>query len=96
MAVRVLRRVPAYRRLQAAMLRSRAWAAADAQFFAPRKRSLFDRLSALGDDPTVVDLGAGAGSNMRLLPPNVKRVLAVEPNPELVRCFAIFEAQCAS
>jgi SAM-dependent methyltransferase len=72
-----------YRRFQARMLRSRACAAAESVFHEPRKRALFARLAALGADPLVVDLGAGAGANLQYLPGNVRRVVAVEPNSEL-------------
>lgn len=72
-----------YRRFQARVLRSRACAAAESVFHAPRKRALFARLAALGADPLVVDLGAGAGANLQYLPGNVRHVVAVEPNTEL-------------
>jgi hypothetical protein len=77
--------LPPYRRYLSACLSSRAATAAEAAFYAPRKRALFARLSALGPNPTVVDLGAGTGVNARYLPTNVTRLTAVEPNPEVAR-----------
>jgi SAM-dependent methyltransferase len=47
---------------------------------AQRKRALFAQLS--GD---VVEVGAGAGLNFRLLPPSIKHVTIVEPNEHLAR-----------
>ncbi len=84
--MRVLRYLPPYRRYLARVLDSAACHAAESTFHAPRKRALFAHLSALGDDPAVLDIGAGSGVNARYLPPNVKRLTAVEPNHELVRC----------
>ena len=81
----MLRRLPPYQRYLARMFDSAACHAAESAFFASRKRALFAHLSALGDDPAVLDLGAGAGVNARYLPPNVKRITAVEPNQEMVR-----------
>jgi protein-L-isoaspartate O-methyltransferase len=75
---------PAYRRYVARCLSSRAAAAAEAAFYAPRKQTLFARLAALGPGAHVVDVGAGAGVNVKYLPPNVTRVTFVEPNTALV------------
>jgi SAM-dependent methyltransferase len=80
LAVRLLWRVPAYRRYLARLFASAPALAAESAFFGPRKHALFARLEALGLDPDVVDIGAGPGTNVKYLPPNVKRLTTVEPN----------------
>ena len=87
LAVRVLLLFRPYRRYLARCFGSAACGAAEAALFAPRKRVLFAHLASLGDDPDVLDLGAGTGVNARLLPTNVKRLTAVEPNPEMVCAY---------